>query len=75
MIRLLILCVLLSGCSPPLPFRFGPDPYEILCIDGETWAVNEHGRLKLGGECRDTTGLRGNAVSFETRRNGSPPPQ
>ncbi len=40
MIRLLI-AVLLTGCTTPvLPeVRFGPDPYQVKCVDGETWLI------------------------------------
>lgn len=47
----LLLCVLLVSCAHPAPVRFGPDPYTVECINGETWIVSEHGRVNLGDEC------------------------
>jgi hypothetical protein len=53
--RILILCVVLTGCAQPepAPVDYGVDPYTIECINGETWMVSEHGRVNLGDVCNE----------------------
>lgn len=53
MIRLALMCILLASCAQPAPVRFGPDPYTIECIYGETWIASEHGRVNLGEVCNE----------------------
>lgn len=52
--KYLILLIGLTACSSkPIEINYGPDTYDIKCIEKSVWLVSDHSLLNLGESCNE----------------------